>query len=175
MNDRLPADPDARPARREAVPLGVVFERRRIGHPWQEWDWKPIALIPGTAPIDEPRLLRQGDNWAWFHLATLTLEFFAGETGDYRINLSQRQPQVYVLWRSDEAADDWPDPFLVTVCHSETQDYLDGGDVMAGGLPMPGAVRALLEVYVHAYHVDIPFKKRRRSPMAAGSAADDDE
>ncbi len=176
MSDPSPADPVQRPAEYERIPLGVVFERRRIGHKWQEWRWRPIAVIPGAAPLAEPKLLREGDGWAWFHVATLALELFAGETSDYRLNLSQKQPLVYVLWRSEGGMpDDGPEPFHVTVCPTETQDYLDGGDVMAEGVPMPEAVEALLHAYVRAYHVDIAFKKRRRTPLApADTDADDD-
>jgi Protein of unknown function (DUF3305) len=166
MSDRLPGDAGSAPAKIERVRLGVVFERRRVDHPWQQWRWMPIALIPGAADLIEPKLLRESDGWAWYHLATLTLELFPGETSDYRLNLSQKQPLVYVLWRSDaDTPDDWPDAFHVTVCHSETQDYLDGGDVKAEGIPMPEAVRSLLGDYVRAYHVDVPFKKRQRTPL----------
>ena len=168
MGDQMPAEAGSAPARSEAVPLGVVFERRRIGHKWQEWRWLPIALIPGAAQLAEPRLLREGEGWAWYHTKTLTLELFPGETQDYRLNLSQKQPLVYVLWRPDpESQESPPEPFHLTVCHSETQDYLDGGDVTAEGVAMPEPVKLLLEDYVRAYHVDVPFKKRKRTPMAS--------
>jgi Protein of unknown function (DUF3305) len=168
MPDVPRADAATLPARIERVGLGIVFERRRIAHPWQEWRWQPVAVIPGAAAVGEPRLLREGDGWAWYHLATLELELVAGETTDYRLNLSQPQPQVYVLWRPESATpDEMPAPFHVTVCHSETQDYLDGGDVRAEGVAMPEAVTALLDAFVRAYHVDVPFRKRKRTPMAA--------
>jgi uncharacterized protein DUF3305 len=164
MEQELSGDAGVVPERNQSVRLGVVFERRHIDHPWQEWRWRPVALIPGAEAAGEPRLLCQGDGWAWFHLATLALELFPGETGDYRLNLSQPQPSVYVLWHADEEP---PEPFHLTVCHSETQDYLDGGDVMAEGVPMPEPVQALLHAYVAAYHVDVPFRKRQRSPQLA--------
>ena len=175
MGQETPIDPRPPPARHECVQLGVVFERRRIGHPWQEWRWQPIAVIPGAPPVFEPRLLREGGGWAWLQLATLPLELFAGETADYRVNLSQKRPLVYVLWRAEAAAsEELPEPFHVTVCHSETQDYLDGADVRAEGVAMPPAVEALLEDYVRAYHVDVPFKKRRRSPVAEAPSGTDE-
>jgi Protein of unknown function (DUF3305) len=166
MTDQLPVDAGSAPAKNERLRLGVVFERRRIDHAWQEWRWTPVALIPGAAAVAEPRLLREGDDWAWYHLATLELELFPGETYDYRLNLSQKQPLVYVLWRAEAGVpDDAPDVFHVTVCHSETQDYLDGGDVRAEGVAMPEPVRLLLDNYVRAYHVDVPFKKRQSTPL----------
>jgi|SRR6185437_10112874 len=154
-------------AKTESVRLGVVFERRRIDHPWQQWRWLPIAVIAGAAPVSEPQLLRKGEDWAWFHVASLDLELFRGETHDYLLNLSQKPPLVYVLWRfASDDPETPPEPFHVTVCHSETQDYLDGGDVMAEGVPMPEPIHLLLQDYVRAYHVDQPFKKRKPTPLA---------
>jgi hypothetical protein len=42
-------------------------------------------------------------------------------------------------------------------------------------VPMPEPITALLEAFVRAYYVDVPFKKRQRSPMArvAGGIGDD--
>lgn len=166
MTDQLPERAGPVPARNTSIPLGVVFERRRIMHPWQEWRWKPVALIPGAPAIAEPTLLREGDDWAWHHLATLELELFVDETRDYCLNLSQQPPLVYVLWRSDSSMPDGrPEPFRVTVCHTETQDYLDGGDVIADGVVMPDPILTLVDAYVRAYHVDVPFKKRQRTPL----------
>jgi hypothetical protein len=174
MIEPRPAPGASLPARNETVRVGIVFERRRIAHPWQEWRWQPVAAIAGAAAVTEPLLLRAGEDWATFHLATLDLELFPGETADYRLNLSQRQPLVYVLWRTEAGvSEDAPEVFHVTVCHSEIQDYLDGGDVMADGVAMPAAIEALLSAYVSAHHVDVPFKKRKRTPM--GAAGRDDE
>ncbi|MGH6968508.1 MAG: DUF3305 domain-containing protein, partial [Stellaceae bacterium] len=83
MNEPLPEPAGAVPARKTVIPLGVVFERRRIAHPWQEWRWKPVAVIPGAPVVTQSNLLREGDGWAWYHLATLDLELFADETRDY--------------------------------------------------------------------------------------------
>lgn len=175
MTDRSPEHAGPVLARNASIPLGVVFERRRIAHPWQEWRWKPVALIPGAPAVAEPVLLRDGDDRAWYHLATLNLELFADETRDYRLNLSQRPPLVYVLWRSETSMPDGrPEPFRVTVCHTETQDYLDGGDVVADGVAMPEPVLNLVDAYVRAYHIDVPFKKRQRTPLMRTQAAKDD-
>lgn len=30
----------------EFMRLGIVLERRRIGHPWQDHAWLPVAVLP---------------------------------------------------------------------------------------------------------------------------------
>jgi Protein of unknown function (DUF3305) len=168
MTDPLAVEAGPAPAKHQSIRLGVVFERRRIAHPWQEWRWKPFAVVLGAAPVAAPRLLKQGEDWAWYQLAALELELHPGETAAYRLGLAQKQPLVYVLWRPEGAGtDNFPDPFLVTVNPGETQDYLDGNDVKAEGVAMPEELASLLRDYVRAWHVEIPFKKRKRTPMAA--------
>src|SRR5690242_1358382 len=107
----------------ERMRVGVVLERRRIDHPWQEHAWRAVSVVPGAAPLTAPRLLQQGEGWARYHLATLEVELFPRETEGYRYNLSQARPAVYLLWReADAASEGWPDLFHVTACPYEAQD-----------------------------------------------------
>jgi len=100
-------------------------------------------------------------------MATLDIEIPRTETEGYRLNLSQAQPIVYALWRSDPSdADGRPNIFHVTVCPYEADDYLDGGDVTVEGAPMPGPVVQWLADYVSRHHHDQPFEKRQRQPFA---------
>ena len=76
----------------ESFPLGLVLERRRVDHPWQDHAWRPAAVIPGD-PEGEPwRVLREGDGWIHYFAGTLDLELYPKETDGYRINLSQPAP-----------------------------------------------------------------------------------
>jgi hypothetical protein len=147
--------------------VGVMLERRRIAHAWQDYAWHSVAIVPGAAPIDSPRLLSEGDGWARYHAATLDVELFTSETEGYRYNLSQAQPVVYALWRTEhDDPESQPSVFHVTVCPYEAEDYLDTGDVIVEGVPMPEVIALWVADYVARYHVDAPFakRKRRRSP-----------
>jgi Protein of unknown function (DUF3305) len=155
----------------ERMRVGVVLERRRIDHPWQDHAWRAVSVVPGADPVVTPRLLRQGEGWACYHLATLEIELFSRETEGYRYNLSQVRPVVYLLWRAaDTTSEGWPDPFHVTVCPYEAQDYLESGDVVVEGVAMPEAVAHWVADYVARHHVDEPFVKRRRKPHVARDA-----
>ncbi len=104
---------------RETIPLGIVIERREIDHPWQDYIWVPVSVIPGAPPMettDEWKELQHGDGWIQYHAGTLELELYSGETDGYRKNLSEQQPFVYIVLNPGEEADE-PEimPFLATV------------------------------------------------------------
>ncbi len=156
----------------ERLRVGVILERRHIAHPWQDCAWHAAAVVPGLSDIAAPRLVQQGDGWARYHLATLDIELFSGETEGYRYNLSQTLPVVYVLWRhAGEDAVRQPEVFHVTVCPYEAQDYLDGGDVIVEGVALPDLVAHWMRSFIARHHVDAPFEKRRRKPHDAQEEA----
>jgi hypothetical protein len=150
-------------AAKDRIDLGIVIERRRLDHPWQNEKWRAVSVIPGAPPVDQPRLLCEGDGWSHYHAATLPLEIFAGETDGYRHNLSQRAPVIYVVLRRDDNPDASPFvPFHVTVCPYEAQAYLETGEDTIEPVAMPAAIFAWLQDFVAKHHVDIPFEKRKR-------------
>ncbi len=151
----------------DTLPLGVVLERRRSDHPWQDNVWRPSGVIPGAPTLDPHgswTLLREGEGFAQYHGGTLTLSLFRKETEAYKVNLSQEPPRIFVILRSEDEPGSAHDivPFLVTASPYEAQDYLDSGEEIVEGVPMPPDVIAFVQAYVEANHVDEPFYKRKR-------------
>ena len=145
------------------MPLGVVVERRDSQSPWQDYEWCPVAVIPGAGPVKDWRMLRAGPGWVQFHAATLELELFRKETEGYKLNLSSDPPAVYVvLRRGDEADEPELAPFCVTVSAIEAQDYLDAGDDIVEGVPIPEPVLAFVQDFIDQHHVEEPFVKRKQ-------------
>ena len=162
--------------RSEILPLGVVVERRRVDHPWKDFSWRPVAVIPGAPPIDpsgEWTVLRSGEDWEQYHCGTLPLELFRRETEGYKVNLTQDPPQVFVLLRSDDDPEGRHEflPFLVTASPYEAQDYLDSGEEIVEGVAMPPDVTAFVQAFVDTHHVDEVFHKRRRQKARSGDDA----
>ncbi len=150
-------------APQETIPLGVVLEHRSIDHPWAEPTWRAVAVVAGARPpAREP-----GRDGARVHAATLELGLYRRETEGYRVNLSQPHPAVYVVVRAAENADARPEPFLVTVCPYEAQNYEVGGEEWVEAVAMPQAVAAMVGRFVAEHHVDEPFVKRKRTPHRA--------
>jgi hypothetical protein len=143
------------------MPVGIVVERRKTDHPWQDHDWRAIGVLAHFAP-ERWKLLAEGDGWAQFHAGTLNIELHRGETEGYLVNLSQKPPVVYVVLRpGEEEGDEDIEPFLATVCPYEAMSYEEGGEQIVTGVPMPPEVCAWVAEFVARYHVDVPFKKRR--------------
>ena len=147
----------------ELLPLGVVVERRRSDHPWQEWFWRPVAVIPGAPETADWKVLKSGSGWTRYHAATLPLKLHRADTEAYKFNLSSHAPEIYVVLRhNEEAADHEIEPFLVTASPYEAQDLLDSGDDIIEGVPMPGVILAWVQDFLDKHHVDKPFRKRKR-------------
>lgn len=148
----------------EIMALGVVLERRRSHSPWQDWTWRPVAVIPGAPPVEGGwRRLREGDDWAHFHAATVSLELYRADTDGYRLNLSQDPPRLWVALRPDDAAEPGAlVPFFVTASAHECEVYQISGNETVETVPMPPEVLALVRDFVDQHHVDVPFEKRER-------------
>lgn len=144
--------------------LGVVVERRRSKSPWQDWSWRPVAVIVGAPPLGpEWRELVRADDWTRYHAANLPLALSRSETEAYILNLSQRPPRIYVVLRASGGAEAQPyRALLITASPSEAEAYLSSGDEIVEGVPMPAPVIAWLEAFVARHHVERPFVKRKR-------------
>lgn len=147
---------------RDRMMVGIVVERRKLSNPWQDEEWLPVAVLPGTPPqppgsvlVEEPRLTR-------YFAGTLPIELFRKETASYKYNLEIGEPRVYVALRRDEAGPLPWRPLLATVAPDEAQAAMEGGEDIVDGVPMPDAVRRWVESFVAAHHVEEPFQKRKR-------------
>lgn len=152
------------PSTSEVMALGIVLERREIDNPWQSHVWCAVAVIPGAPEIDQWRVLAEAPGRVRYHAGTLPLELHVKETEGYLLNLGTKLPSVYVVLRYDDEVEAGIAPFLATVCPYEAQNCLDGDEDLVETVPMPDAVKAWLADFVAEYHVDEPFKKRKRKP-----------
>ncbi|MBI3454148.1 MAG: DUF3305 domain-containing protein [Rhodospirillales bacterium] len=159
-----PSAPEAaKPDKHARLPVGVIVERYRTSNPWQEFGWRPAAVVIG-APQSEPwSAVRATGDTAQFFAGTFEIELNARETINYRENLASAMPSVYVVLRiEDGAGPHGLRVHLVTVSPPEAIAYLaDGADIVER-VPMPEMIALWLDEYIAAYHVEEPFYKRQR-------------
>ena len=146
-----------------SLPLGVVVERRKGTSRWQDWVWRPVAVLPGAPPVEPGgRELVHGEGWTRYLAGTMPLELHRTETEAYKANLAGRTPSIYVGLRRRLGADDAYDPFLVTASPYEALCYEVPGDAIVEPVPMPEALIAWVQDFVDRHHVERPFYKRKR-------------
>ena len=151
----------------EQLDIGVVVERRKIDHPWQEWEWKPVGVFAGAIAQDDWVTIGEGDGWTHFHAATMPLELHRKETEGYVHNLDTGTPSVYVVMREDEDGETGQPYYisLVTVNPYEAQDYLDTGEEIVERVAMPEPVLAWMQNFIDQHHVEEKFIKRKRDKV----------
>lgn len=154
-------------AREITLPLGLVVEKRKSTHPWGDWIWRPVAVIPGAqANVDWHEMI-SGEDWTQYHIATLPLVLHRKETEAYKSNLESGNPTIYAVLRPAEPPNDERPikAHLVTASPYEAQDHTDTDFDSVEKIAMPEAVIAWVRAFTDAHHVDQPFKKRRRDKL----------
>ncbi|MBT4219570.1 MAG: DUF3305 domain-containing protein [Rhodospirillaceae bacterium] len=158
----------------ETMPVGIVLERRDIEHAWQDHTWHVVDVLPGGEDRKDWQTLSEVDGSARFYTGTLTLELFRRETEGYKVNLSNSPPLVYVVLREgDEDTAHEMEPFMITVCPYEAQDYQINGEDKVEGVAMPTEIIAWLSDFIDRHHVDEPFVKRKQKRKTAEDAFGD--
>lgn len=143
------------------ISVGVVVERRKAESPWIDFTWAPVTALPG-APVAAPwtQLSAEGDT-ATFYAGTADVALYRTETARYRDNLASGSPALWVALRSTGAEPPF-DLIAVTADPAEGEGFTQNGDHLVEAVPMPEAVRAIVEAFVAEHHVEQPFVKRKR-------------
>jgi hypothetical protein len=150
--------------RHERLPVGVIVERRKASNPWDDFIWRAIAIVPGAAPPEPWSVMREEPGATQYFAGTFELELHPRETMLYRDNLEGHAPSAYVVLVRDPAVE--PHGILVrhvTVSPGDAEAYMDAVSIV-DAVPMPDIVRAWLEDYIAAFHVEQVFRRRQRKP-----------
>lgn len=148
------------------IPLGLIIEKRKSTHPWGDFIWKPVEVIPGAGAIDDWVTLETHEDWARFHIATLPLTLHRRETEALKMNIENDAPHLYVVLRENEGSNDRPlKAHLVTASPYDAQDYLDTSEEIIEKVPMPAAIFEWIKAFVNEHHRQEEFKKRRRDKL----------
>jgi uncharacterized protein DUF3305 len=148
--------------RKLSIALGVVIARERIGHPWQEYAWRPASVFLNAPEVSEWRELRRDAASTYYHAATLPLELHAKDTLGYVANLNEDEPSVYVVVREGGPAGQPVHVAIVTASPHEAEAYGQISEEIVGPVAMPQPLLELVEAFVAEHHTEEPFVKRQR-------------
>jgi hypothetical protein len=137
-----------------SFPIAVVMQRRPAQSRWADVVWEPFGVVPGYSGT-ETKVLREQEGVLHRLHAGFKLELHRDETQGYYLNVSTKDPRVFVLWRMDE---DQALPAHVTVSSDEAARWLDGGHSV-DGVAMPAEIFAWVGEYVENNYRPEPKKR----------------
>ncbi len=152
------------------IAVGVVVERSKAASPWIDFVWRPVTVLagqPDTAPWTQ--LSADGDSTT-FYAGPAEIALYRTETTYYRDNLATGAPRLWIALRSTGVEPPY-EVFAVTADPAEGEALTEAGNDLVDVVPMPQAVRAVVEAFVAEHHVERPFVKRKRDradPEALG-------
>lgn len=143
------------------IAVGVVVERRKAQSPWIDFTWKPIAVLAGLPDASPWTMLSEDADAATFYAGAAEIELYRTETAYYRENLGSGRPMLWVALRPTGVEPPY-EIFAVTADPSEGEAWTQSDGDLVDVVPMPDAVRAVVEAFIAEHHVERPFYKRKR-------------
>lgn len=139
------------------ITLAVVMQRRAVQNRWLSEVWEPLGVVlnhPGGGEVCP--LVDEGGIAQWLHPG-FKVKLFRDEAEGYYLNVSTREPRVFVMWRMQDGRGQ---PEFVTLSYNEAGRMMDGGE-QVDAVPMPAELFAWVGAYVEANYRPEPKKRRR--------------
>jgi hypothetical protein len=143
------------------IPVGVVVERSKATSPWLDSVWRSVAVLCGVPDAAPWTALGTAPPAATFYMGAAEIELYRSETDHYRSNLASGAPSVWVALRPTGTLPAY-ELFAVTADPSEGESFTQSGDDLVDAVPMPAAVRQIVETFVAEHHVEQPIYRRKR-------------
>jgi hypothetical protein len=144
------------------IPVGVVVERRKATSQWVDAVWRSVTVLPGVPDAAPWTVIAAGEDVTTFYVGAGEIELYRTEAEHYGSNLASEEPSVWVALRPSRA-----DPpyalFAVTVDPAEGESFTQAGSDVVDAVPMPAAVREIVEAFVAQHQVVQPHYRRTRT------------
>ncbi len=140
--------------------VGVIVRRTKVDNPWIDHVWAPAAVLEEAPKTAAWTMLSSTASEQLFYAGAAFIDLYASETGNYRDNLIDGDPQIWVGLREG----DWGhgvELVAVTADPTEGESLFESG-LIVGKAPMPPDVAAWVAAYVDEHHVERVFQKRER-------------
>ena len=145
------------------IPVGVVVERRKADSPWIDVVWRAVGVLPDEPEMAPWTVMREQDGATLFYAGSATVDLYRSESERYRDNLASGTPNLWIVLAPSEG--NWPYTVsAVTADPAEGEAFTEAGANLVEAVPMPEAVREVIENFIAEHHVDREFVKRKRRP-----------
>jgi len=153
-----------------SIPVGIVVERSKSASQWGDFLWRPLRALAGSPATAPWTKLSDDGERATFFAGTATIQLHRTETANYRGNLMNDEPLLWVVLRPSTAEMPY-DLLMVTADPAEGEAMTEAGNDLVETVPMPKAIQEAVADFVVEHHVERAFTKRKRDrvdPEALG-------
>jgi hypothetical protein len=144
---------------KESFNVGVLVKKRRIDHPWAEFSWKPLGILPAAPAVAPWTVVAREADGEILYAGAQDVTLYSGETSHYRDNLVSGRPSLWVALRS---AGEGHALSSVSADPYEGESQVQDPDLIVEAVPMPPAIAARVHDFVERFHVEQTFVKRKR-------------
>lgn len=138
--------------------LAVVMERSLLADRWDTEKWETKGVLPDPLPAGSPeQVIFRGARTTQFLFPGLELTLRRDEAEGYYLNITSRQPKVFILWRKD---DEIARPRFITVSFSEGARWMDSGEHV-DGVSLPVELLPWIGEFVEKNYQPEPEAERR--------------
>jgi hypothetical protein len=141
--------------------VGVVVRRRAIDNPWIDHAWSPVMLLDEAPATPAWSVLSDEGGTTLYYAGSAIIDLFSAETANYRDNLMDGEPRVWVALRQQGGGDEL-ELAKVTADPTEGEALFESGIEVIGTVPMPPEIAAWVAAFVDQFHVEHTFQKRKR-------------
>jgi hypothetical protein len=137
--------------------VAVIMQRRAIDNQWQSDVWEPVGVLVDYEGGVEPRVIVEEPGTTQWLYPCFDIVLYRAEAEGYFHNVSTAAPNVFVLWRMEDAR---AVPHYVTVSYDEASRWMDGG-AQVDPVAMPAAMRDWVRDFVEQNYRPEPKKRIR--------------
>jgi hypothetical protein len=140
--------------------VGIVLARRALDNPWIDHIWSPHGVLFPAPEAAPGAVLSDDGSVRLVYAGAAAVQLFVPETANYRDNLADGAPRLWIAARANEGAT--PDFLRVTADPTEGEAWHEAGSEIVATVSMPGDIAAWIAAFVDAFHVERVFQKRQR-------------
>lgn len=144
-----------------SLPVAVIMQRTTVGGRWPTVKWETQGVVQDSSePGTSSRVIYDDGTRCHILYPGFDIALYREEAEDYYLNLTAREPRIFVLWRQEE-----PDPAVpafVSVSYGKAARWMDAGENV-DGVAMAPEVYAWVGQFVEQHYRPEPKVKRRRT------------
>lgn len=145
----------------EQMNLAVVMLKTPSQHPWIEYSYQAVGVVPDDSDTAEPRLIHRGEDGEQYLIGGMTLKLYEDECESYYHNLMSPNPGCFIVAGEQSNPDDMPEPYLISLSFDEVHAYLEG-DEQVFAVDIPADLYRWAEAYVLTHYAAEKKTRRKR-------------